>query len=216
MWQLKGIPDVVPLRDAPLHILRPRFPLLSTKAFLSPFLLFLLPPSLSPSLFSLSATNKLPRHHHYIPWQCWLRSQPQVRAVLPRRGWKFKSSVSSQTFFLGKASNITLLCSRTLDILDKVLVIKCRAREKCLHSLVFLDVRGNNKEPWRRLEVKSVLPGVTWFSVWRLHFTFSGCVMAGLYAETLTNRIQNNVLNLQKRSTMAHLLAPHIHKGFEH
>lgn len=74
-----------------------------------PFLTCSLSPS-SPCVFScLSPPNKLPRHHHHLPRQCWLLSVPQVKAVLPCRGQKFKSSVYSQTFWESGQHHLAVL-----------------------------------------------------------------------------------------------------------
>lgn len=103
---------------------------------------------------------------------------------------------------LGKVGSITLLCFCTCDILDKVLVIKKRRRKKKSGLRGFLDVQGYNTGYWCRLEVISVLPGVTWFSVplQRTHIkphTSSGGVMALLPTdETLKKTLCNNVFNL--------------------
>lgn len=78
------------------------------------------------------------------------------------------SSPPSTPKLFGNVCNITLLCFCTLDILDKVLVMK-KGGNKNAGLRGFLDVQRNNTEYWCRLEVISVLPGVTWFSVWLLH-----------------------------------------------
>lgn len=70
-----------PLKTFPLHFSTPFFPAVCL--------------CLSPQ-----SANKLLRHHHRRPpWQCCLLlSAPQVKAVRPRRGREFKSTVYSRTF----------------------------------------------------------------------------------------------------------------------
>ena len=93
---------------------------------------------------SLPSTNKLPRHHHHLPWRCWLLSVPQVKAVLPRRGQKFKSSVYPQSFWESVQHHLAmLLYSRHFR---QSACDKKRERQKIARLRGFLDAQGNNTD----------------------------------------------------------------------
>lgn len=153
---------MVHLRVPPLYILRPSNP--SPQRFPLPFSpLF---SSLSYPLFSaisLPSANKLPSHHHHLPWQWWLLLVPQVKAVLPRRGQKFKSSVYSQTFWESGQHHLAVLLYSWH--FRQSTCGKKEEEKKNAGLRGFLDVQGHNTQYWCGLEVISVHSGVTWFSV---------------------------------------------------
>ena len=178
---------MAPLRVIPLYILRPWrnpfYPKPFLYAFLPFFLMFLSPLQtncLVIIIISLDGVGcfQCPR------WK--LFSHAEVRSSSP---------LSTPKVF-GKVCSITLLCFCTLDILDKVLVIKKERDRKLLDSGVFWMLRETTQtwsyicSPWcymifcvaAALHLKS--------------HTFSGGVMTGLHDETLTNILYNNVFNL--------------------
>lgn len=194
---------MLPLRVLPLYILRPSNPSPPPKK--KPFRSDFLP------LFSPLQTNCLVIIIIISLDNVGWLSVPQVKAILPRRGQKFKSSAYSQTF--GESGQHHLAVLLYLWHFRQSTCDKKEKEKKKSGLRGFLDVQGYNTGYWCRLEVISVLPGVTWFSVplQRTHIkphTSSGGVMALLPTDETLKKHYVIMYLIYFWTIISHIFAP--------